>query len=218
MRTTFIFLAFLLLPHVAKTDWEFFTRLGARQIADPNYALVSETDAGFRVEMGAGYHLGPHFGVELAAALGGATSPLFDELAEASLWLTSVQGTGVVEAPILPWLRLFGRGGVSVEFASLEFSEAEASGISDLAVVPAFLGTGGFKVQLRPAAGEGTSKQTPLVISAEGGYLFAPWRAEFPALHRDRDPREKPSPAGRVPGGSLGLAGWLFQLGAGIHF
>lgn len=219
MRAAILALAtVLLLPLGARADWQVFTRLGARQIADSGLALVSESDTLFRAELGVSLGLSSHFGVELSTTLSGTSAPLFEEFAEASLSLTGLQGSGVAQAPLLPWLFLFGRGGVGVEFASLGFREDGVLIVSDLATVPAVQGTGGLKVRVQPAAGDTGRQQLAMELSAEGGYLLAPWKADFSELYADRDPDDEPLPAGKIPAGSLDLSGWLFQIGAALRF
>src|SRR5690606_33652319 len=100
-------------------------------------------------------------------------------------------------------------------FAYLEFREPWESGVSDLAVVPTFLGAGGLRLRLQPASDDETNEHLAFEISAEGGYLLAPFRADFSALQSER---EDAVPAGSISAGSLDLSGWIVQIGLGLRF
>lgn len=82
---------------------------------------------------------------------------------------------------------------------------------------PAFLGTGGLRVQIR-TGDESGREQMALELSAEGGYLYGPWRADFFSLRRDRSSDEKALRPEAIPAGSLDLSGWLVQVGVALRF
>lgn len=211
----FVFCAALFLATPAwATDWELFARMGSRQLEDPGIALFSPTRGIFRLEVGAGHTITRHLSFELATAISGASAPVFEELGSASLTLASLQGNGVARLPLLSWLGLFGKAGMSVDLAFAHLSGGDES-IQQTTFVPSVIGGGGVEVLLKnPSVGTGGGYVS---FTLEGDYGHSLGVARFDGVSTHR--REgRTLPAGRVDVGSLDLSGWIVQVGATIHF
>jgi len=218
MRRLVLALAMLLVSTPAAADANLALRLGSIWVTDPDFDLVSTTDAIPSMQLAVGWDTGGPLSFEVAYGFASSSAETF-EVIQSSFFLHQFQGAAYYGVPLSDWWRAYGRGAAGLELGVLRLEDLSTTVLGASALGLGLEGTVGIELRM-PVSGSGDRWATTLGLSVEAGYGWRPLAHSFDDAEVDHDEDAEPLPlrAGAIDVGDVNLSGPILRFGGVLRF
>lgn len=218
MRRFVLVLATLLAATPAAADPNLALRLGSIWVTDPDFDLVSTSDAMPNLQLAVGWDSEGPLSFEVAYGFSSASATTF-EVIESSLFLHQFQGAAYYHLPLSPWWRAYGRGAAGLEVALLRLEDPSTAVLGDSALGLGLEGTVGIELRM-PVSASADRWATTLGLTVEAGYGWRPLATSFADASVEHDEDAEPRPIGvrGIDVGDVNLSGPILRFGGVMRF